>query len=120
MLPTRKGFLKLHVFGSKAVDPVQQTYCLVRNKTFKLYNDGRDMLSLKGVIDFDVVKCTISIVDDTPEYSDRQPTKFKIEEVSSKTVFIFEATMESNLKKWVNAITKNHRAGEATKNPKFV
>ena len=78
------------------------------------------MSSLKGVIDFDVVKCTISIVDDSPEYSDRHPTKFKIEEVSSKTVFIFEATMESTLKKWMNAIIKNHSVGEATKNPKFI
>ena len=59
MLPSRKGFLKLHVFGSKAVNPTQELYCLVKNKTFKIYNDGRDMSSLKGVIDFDAVKCTI-------------------------------------------------------------
>ena len=68
-------------------------YCVLKNKVLKFYADGAKQQDLRGVIDFDVLKCTIE-----KEYNVIQATikakcqaKFKIEVDSIGTKFIFEA-----------------------------
>lgn len=60
-LPSRKGFLKLHSLDKDPLYKADETFCVLKNKALKFYADGPRMMQLKGIIDFDIVKCVILV-----------------------------------------------------------
>ena len=51
----------MHSLGRNPLRKPEETFCAIRNKCMKFYQDGPKMMELKGNIDFDVVKCVILI-----------------------------------------------------------
>lgn len=51
----------MHSLGRDPLRKPEETFCAIRNKCMKFYQDGPKMMELKGIIDFDVVKCVILI-----------------------------------------------------------
>ena len=43
MLPIRKGYLWIHALGKGELKTPEKTYCVLKNKTLKIYEDGPKM-----------------------------------------------------------------------------
>ena len=43
----------------------ERKFCVLKNKQMKWYKDGQKMMNLEGIIDFDLVKCVVLIMQPT-------------------------------------------------------
>ena len=73
-------------------------FCVLKNKQLKWYKDGEKMMNMEGIIDFDLVKCVVLIMQPTecslPCTPVRNSQKFEFEQEAAMAPTKFSISVE--------------------------